>query len=130
MPQHPALSKGGVAVITGPASGIGLAAARRFAAFGMKLVLADLSQDALDRAAAQLSDAELVTIPTDVGKIDEVHRLKDRAYAASRLLDVLMNSTPAPRQAAALSTITSAGSACSRSTSGASSTESTPSPRR
>ena len=60
MPQHPALSKGGVAVITGGASGIGLAAARRFAAFGMKLVLADLSQDALDRAAAQLSDAELV----------------------------------------------------------------------
>jgi NAD(P)-dependent dehydrogenase (short-subunit alcohol dehydrogenase family) len=44
--QHPALSKGGVAVITGGASGIGLAAARRFAAFGMKLVLADLSQDA------------------------------------------------------------------------------------
>ena len=42
--QHPALSKGGVAVITGGASGIGLAAARRFAAFGMKLVLADLAR--------------------------------------------------------------------------------------
>ena len=92
MPQHPALSKGGVAVITGGASGIGLAAARRFAAFGMKVVLADLSQDALDRAAAQLSDAELVTVPTDVGKIDEVNRLKDRAYAAFGAVDVLMNN--------------------------------------
>src|SRR5207302_215153 len=79
---HQALSKGAVAVITGGASGIGLAAARRFAAFGMKLVLADLSQNALDRAAAQLPDAELVTVPTDVSKIDEVNRLKDRAYAA------------------------------------------------
>ena len=52
MPQHPALSEGRVAVITGGASGIGLAAAKRFAAMGMKLCLADLSQDALDRAAA------------------------------------------------------------------------------
>ena len=82
MPQHPALSKGCVAVITGGASGIGLAAAKRFASIGMKLVLADLSQDALDRAVAQLPGAEFVTVPTDVSKIDEVNRLKDRAYAA------------------------------------------------
>ena len=46
---HPALSKDRVAVITGGASGIGLAAAKRFAAIGMKLVLADLRQDALER---------------------------------------------------------------------------------
>ena len=129
MPQHPALSKGGVAVITGSASGIGLAAARRFAAFGMKLVLADLSQDALDRAAAQLPDAELVTVQTDVSEINEVNRLKDRAYAAFGAVDVLMNNA-GPRPAAARSIITSAGSACSRSTCGASSTVSTPSPRR
>src|SRR5258708_9510460 len=92
MPQDPALSKGGVAVITGGASGIGLAAAKRFAAIGMKLVLADLRQDALDRAAAQLSGAELVTVPTDVSKIDEVNRLKVRAYAAFGAVDVLMNN--------------------------------------
>ena len=92
MPQHPALSKGRVAVITGSASGIGLAAAKRFASIGMKLVLADLSQDALDRAAAQLPGAELVTVPTDVSKIDEVNRLKDRAYAAFGAVDVLMNN--------------------------------------
>src|SRR6266481_2245917 len=92
MPQHPALSKDRIAVITGGASGIGLAAAKRFAAIGMKLVLADLRQDALDRAAAQLSGAELVTVPTDVSKIDEVNRLKDRAYAAFGAVDVLMNN--------------------------------------
>jgi NAD(P)-dependent dehydrogenase (short-subunit alcohol dehydrogenase family) len=49
------VSSGRVAVITGGASGVGLAAATRFAAMGMRLVLADLSQDALDKAAAQLS---------------------------------------------------------------------------
>jgi hypothetical protein len=36
----------------------------RFASIGMKLVLADLSQDALDRAVAQLPGAEFVTVPT------------------------------------------------------------------
>lgn len=43
-------------------------------------VLADLAQDALDRAA-ELRGAEIVTVPTDVSKIDLVNRVKDRAYA-------------------------------------------------
>ena len=46
--------KGNTAVITGAASGIGLALARRAAAEGMNLVLADIDSDALDKAAATL----------------------------------------------------------------------------
>ena len=42
---------GRVAVITGAASGIGLAAAQRFAALGMKVCLADLNAEALDGGA-------------------------------------------------------------------------------
>jgi NAD(P)-dependent dehydrogenase (short-subunit alcohol dehydrogenase family) len=92
MPQHPALAAGRAAVITGGASGIGLAAAKRFAALGMKICLADLSQEALDRAAEQLSGASVVTVPTDVSKMGEVQRLKDRAYAAFGEVAVLMNN--------------------------------------
>jgi NAD(P)-dependent dehydrogenase (short-subunit alcohol dehydrogenase family) len=86
------VTEGRAAVITGGASGIGLAAAKRFASMGMKLCLADLSQDALDKAAAELDGASVVTVPTDVSKIDEVLRLKERAYAAFGEVAVLMNN--------------------------------------
>ena len=92
MPQHPALTEGRAAVITGGASGIGLAAAKQFAALGMKICLADLSEEALDRATKQLSGATVVTVPTDVSRWEDVQRLKDRAYAAFGEVGVLMNN--------------------------------------
>jgi NAD(P)-dependent dehydrogenase (short-subunit alcohol dehydrogenase family) len=92
MAQHPAFAEGRAAVITGAASGIGLAAAKRFAALGMKICLADLHQEALDRAAEQLSGATVVTVPTDVSRLEDVRRLKDRAYAAFGEVGVLMNN--------------------------------------
>jgi NAD(P)-dependent dehydrogenase (short-subunit alcohol dehydrogenase family) len=92
MPQHPALAAGRAAVITGGASGIGFAAAKRFAALGMKICLADLNQEALDRAAEQLSGATVVTVPTDVSRWEDMQRLKDRAYAAFGAVGVLMNN--------------------------------------
>jgi NAD(P)-dependent dehydrogenase (short-subunit alcohol dehydrogenase family) len=92
MPQHPAFAEGRAAVITGGASGIGFAAAKRFAGLGMKICLADLSQEALDRAAEQLSGATVVTVPADVSKMEEVQRLNERVYADFGEVAVFMNN--------------------------------------
>ncbi|TIU80843.1 MAG: SDR family NAD(P)-dependent oxidoreductase, partial [Mesorhizobium sp.] len=68
----PAFASGNVAVVTGGASGIGLAAAKRFAAMGMKTVLADIGGVRLDQArqavAVIAGDDAVLPIPTDVSK--------------------------------------------------------------
>ncbi|TIT19336.1 MAG: SDR family NAD(P)-dependent oxidoreductase, partial [Mesorhizobium sp.] len=78
----PALASGNVAVITGGASGIGLAAAKRLAAMGMKIVLADIAGARLDEArhavAAIAGDSAVLAVATDVSKADELDRLAER----------------------------------------------------
>jgi NAD(P)-dependent dehydrogenase (short-subunit alcohol dehydrogenase family) len=60
---HSAIAEGNVAVITGGASGIGLAAARRFGGAGMQVVLLDLPGTALDEAKSGLTaDGVAVTL--------------------------------------------------------------------
>lgn len=68
---------GKVAVITGAASGIGLAMARRFAAESMKLVLADVERPMLQRVGDELrrEGADVITVPTDVSLEAEVEAL-------------------------------------------------------
>ncbi|HKP22486.1 MAG TPA: SDR family NAD(P)-dependent oxidoreductase [Dongiaceae bacterium] len=96
--SHPAIAPGRVAVITGGASGIGLAAARKFAAAGMKVVLADLKGAALDQAAetvaaaAKGGKADVRAVPTDVSIMEDVQRLKQIAYQSFGEVAVLMNN--------------------------------------
>jgi NAD(P)-dependent dehydrogenase (short-subunit alcohol dehydrogenase family) len=98
MTNHPALTEGRVAVVTGAASGIGLAAARRFAAMGLKVCLADLSAQALEAAAADvaaaspLGEAAVLAVPTDVSRLEQVDKLRDAAYARFGEVAVLMNN--------------------------------------
>ncbi len=86
------LADGGAAVITGGASGIGLAAARRFAALGLPVVIADLAGERLSEAEASLraAGARVVAAPTDVSRFEDLERLRDTALAAFGHVSVLM----------------------------------------
>ena len=71
-----------VAVITGGASGIGFATARRLASQGVRLVLADIEKSALDRAVAELSTTGTAVegVVCDVGDLRAVQHLADTAF--------------------------------------------------
>lgn len=80
-----------VAVITGAASGIGLAMAQRAASEGMRVVLADIEEAPLAAAAQQLRDegAEALAVVTDVSSLSSVEDLRDETisvYGAAHLL--------------------------------------------
>jgi NAD(P)-dependent dehydrogenase (short-subunit alcohol dehydrogenase family) len=80
---------GKVCVVTGGASGIGLASARRFAAEGASVVIGDLDTEAGDRAAAEIGG---LFVKVDVTSSDEVARLFDAAVSEYGGLDVAFNN--------------------------------------
>ncbi|WOD20008.1 SDR family oxidoreductase [Paraburkholderia kirstenboschensis] len=85
---------GKVAVITGAASGFGLAFAQKGAALGMKLVLADVNPDALAQAVDTLraAGADAIGVPTDVSSATQVEALAQAALDAFGKVHLLFNN--------------------------------------
>ena len=83
-----------VAVITGAASGIGFAMARRFGADGMRLVLADIEAAELERASDELraSGIDVVSVVTDVSDGAQVDALGQAALDAFGAVHVVCNN--------------------------------------
>ena len=95
---HTAMSANHVAVITGGASGIGLAAAMRFASLGMKVCIADLGAARLAEAAAKLSAVakggagDVMTAEVDVSSFEDVRGLESAVQKWGGGTDILMNN--------------------------------------
>ena len=95
-PSHPreVIGPGRVAVVTGAASGIGLGLAGRFAAEGRHVVMADVEEPALSKAAADLRErgASVLPVVTDVADRAAVEALRDTAVSAFGAVHVLCNN--------------------------------------
>ncbi|HTO64766.1 MAG TPA: SDR family NAD(P)-dependent oxidoreductase [Bradyrhizobium sp.] len=95
---HPAMSPDHTAVVTGGASGIGLAAAMRFAGMGMNVCIADLGADRLAEAARKLAsvaprgEASIMTMAVDVSRREDVVALQGGVQKRFGGTDILMNN--------------------------------------
>ncbi|MEM7019717.1 MAG: SDR family NAD(P)-dependent oxidoreductase [Pseudomonadota bacterium] len=88
------LSSSNVAVITGGASGIGLAMARELGAKGVKLVLADIEENVLDNtvSALQAGGLDVHGVVTDVSDKASIESLKKQAIAKYGKVNILCNN--------------------------------------
>lgn len=95
---HAALTPRSVAVITGGAAGIGLAAAKRIAQLGLRVCIADLGADRLVRAAKEVATLaaggtdDVMTWETDVSRVEDLRRLEEAVRDRFGGTDVLMNN--------------------------------------
>ena len=88
--SHPALQKGNVALVTGGASGIGLACARKFAGFGMRVCLVDVNAEMLAEALAFIEGA--IAVATDVSDRASVEAIAKRLELELGPVSVIMNN--------------------------------------
>jgi NAD(P)-dependent dehydrogenase (short-subunit alcohol dehydrogenase family) len=90
------IKESNVAVITGGAAGIGLAAARRFAAAGMSIAIVDRNADRLGEARAELEiivgEANVMAVETDVAHRHELEALERAVLQRFGRVHVLMNN--------------------------------------
>jgi NAD(P)-dependent dehydrogenase (short-subunit alcohol dehydrogenase family) len=86
--------EGKTAVITGGASGIGLATAKKFAAAHANLVLGDIEEEPLQRVVEDLraDGAHVIGVHTDVTKEEDVIALRDAALAEFSAAHVIFNN--------------------------------------
>ena len=93
--------QGRVAVVTGAASGLGLAMSHRFAQAEMKVVLADIEAVPLDAAVRELRAAghDATGVVTDVADVDAVNRLAAAAFDAHGAVHVLCNNAGVVKRA-------------------------------
>jgi NAD(P)-dependent dehydrogenase (short-subunit alcohol dehydrogenase family) len=95
---HPVISPDNVAVVTGGASGIGLAAAKKFARLGMKVCIADLGADRLASTEKELAAiapggaTNVMAMATDVSRVEEVSTLEAAVRERFGGTDLLMNN--------------------------------------
>jgi NAD(P)-dependent dehydrogenase (short-subunit alcohol dehydrogenase family) len=95
---HAAMSPHHAAVVTGGASGIGLAAAMRFAALGMKVCIADTDPNRLAEAETRISSvapggsADVMAATADVSRIEDVSGLEIAVRERFGGTDILMNN--------------------------------------
>jgi 3-oxoacyl-[acyl-carrier protein] reductase/pyridoxal 4-dehydrogenase len=80
---------GRVAIVTGAAQGIGRAVAQKLADEGATVVLADLNEEGVQKAASELPNA--TGVHTDVGNPDDVQRLVDSTVEQHGKVDALAN---------------------------------------
>jgi NAD(P)-dependent dehydrogenase (short-subunit alcohol dehydrogenase family) len=83
--------QGRVAVVTGGASGVGKALARAFLGEGMKVVIADVEEAALDATTAELG-GDVLGVVTDVSDAASVQSLADRVFDTHGACHILCNN--------------------------------------
>ncbi len=83
---------GRVAVVTGGASGIGKALAKALVSEGMKVVISDVEEPALETSVDEISDANVSGCVADVAKPESVQALADYVYATHGACHLLCNN--------------------------------------